>query len=55
MFTVIYKKDEQEYQVYDIRYDKNGYPMFLIYKNNQWLTLSAKNFVHTEEYYSSCG
>ena len=32
------------YKVYDIKYDKNGYPHFLIYKNKQWIIISAKNF-----------
>ena len=31
-------------KVYDIKYDKNGYPHFLIYKNKQWTIISAKNF-----------
>lgn len=49
MFSAVYKKDKQEYQVYDIMYDENGYPMFLIYKNNRWFTLPANNFVPTEK------
>ena len=32
------------YKVYDIKYDKNDYPYFLIYKNKQWTIISAKNF-----------
>lgn len=35
---------EKIYEVYDITYDKNGYPHFLIYKDGQWVRLSAKHF-----------
>ena len=31
-------------KVYDISYDSNGYPLFLIYHNEQWLRKSAKYF-----------
>lgn len=34
-----------KYAVYDVKCDKNGYPLFLIYKDNQWIYKSAKNFV----------
>lgn len=30
--------------VYDVSYDRNGYPQFLIYANGQWLRKSAKHF-----------
>lgn len=42
--TVINKNDNQTYTVYDIAYDKVAYPHFLIYKDGQWLRLSAKYF-----------
>lgn len=32
------------YKVYDISYNKAGYPHFLIYKEGQWLRVSAKYF-----------
>ena len=32
------------YEVYDISYDKAGYPRFLIYKDGQWTRMSAKHF-----------
>lgn len=32
------------YEVYDISYDKAGYPRFLIYKDGQWMRMSAKHF-----------
>lgn len=35
------------YQVYDISYDRSGYPHFLIYKDNQWIRKSAKYFTPT--------
>lgn len=38
------KRDNKTYQVYDIAYNKTGYPIFLIYKDNQWLRVSAKHF-----------
>lgn len=30
--------------VYDISYDSAGYPLFLIYYENQWIRKSAKHF-----------
>lgn len=51
MFKAIYSyKDDNnkwnniEVFVYDIKYDKHGYPLFLIYFKNQWLCRSAKFF-----------
>lgn len=32
------------YTVHNVRDDGNGYPMFLIYKDGQWLYKSAKYF-----------
>lgn len=42
--TVINKNNDKNYTVYDITYDKAGYPHFLIYKDGQWLRMSAKYF-----------
>lgn len=42
--TVVNKKNDEKCQVYDITYDKAGYPHFLIYKDGEWLRLSAKHF-----------
>lgn len=42
--TVVDKRDNERYRVYDITYDRAGYPHFLIYKNEQWLRVSAKHF-----------
>lgn len=42
--TVINKNNEKSYTVHDITYDKAGYPHFLIYKDGQWLRMSAKYF-----------
>ena len=41
---VINKSNNKRYKVYDISYDKAGYPHFLVYKNGQWLRMSAKHF-----------
>ena len=32
------------YNVYDITYDDTGYPHFLIYRDRQWVRVSAKHF-----------
>ena len=46
--VVIEKHSQKPYKVYDIIYNKSGYPHFLIYKDGQWLQESAKYF--TPEY-----
>lgn len=38
------KADCRIYNIYDIAYDSSGYPHFLIYKDNQWIRMSAKHF-----------
>ena len=42
--NLINKSNGKDYQVYDITYDKAGYPHFLIYKDGQWVRMSAKHF-----------
>ena len=42
--NVINKDNGKDYKVYDITYDKADYPHFLIYKDGQWLRMSAKYF-----------
>lgn len=42
--NVINKSNGKNYMVYDITYDKAGYPHFLIYKDGQWVRMSAKHF-----------
>lgn len=42
--NVINKINGKNYMVYDITYDKAGYPHFLVYKDGQWLRISAKYF-----------
>lgn len=42
--TVINKNNNKKYEVYDITYDNAGYPHFLIYKDGQWVRVSAKHF-----------
>ena len=44
MFEVVEKETELPIEVYSIRDDNNGYPTFLIYKEDQWLWISAKHF-----------
>lgn len=41
----MWEKDRQEWQkIYDITYDKNGYPLFLIYEDGAWKRKSAKHY-----------
>lgn len=42
--NVINKDNGKDYEVYDITYNKAGYPHFLIYDDGQWLRMSAKYF-----------
>ncbi len=44
MFKVKHKVSNSVVDVYDIHYDKTGYPQFLIYENNQWVRVSAKHY-----------
>lgn len=48
MFTVINKDSKEIVDVYDVAYDKKGYAHFLIYKDNQWIRMSAKHFTPVE-------
>ena len=42
--VLVNKDNNKIYDIYDIKYDKAGYPHFLIYKDNQWISMSAKHF-----------
>lgn len=42
--TLVNKDNNERYDIYDITYDKSGYPHFLIYKDGQWVRMSAKHF-----------
>lgn len=42
--NVINKKDGKDYKVYDIVYDRTGYPQFLVYRDGEWVRMSAKHF-----------
>lgn len=42
--NVTNKNNGKDYRVYDITYDKAGYPHFLIYNDGQWIRMSAKHF-----------
>ena len=43
--SVVDKRDNKRYMVYAVRDNKNGFPHFLIYRNNQWEYSCAKHFV----------
>ena len=49
------KNNNRIYEVFDITYDKNGYPRFLIYNNGQWMRMSAKHFRPLELCYDAGG
>lgn len=42
--TVINKDNGKKYEVFNVTYDNAGYPHFLIYKDGQWIRMSAKHF-----------
>lgn len=44
MFQVQTKATKKPVDVYDVKRDKNGYPHFLVYKDGQWIYLTAKLF-----------
>lgn len=44
VFRVIDKRTGNEVDVYDVGYDKCGFPTFLIYEDGQWKRKSAKRF-----------
>ena len=41
------KRKDKVIKIYDILYDKVGYPHFLIYEKGQWKRVSAKHFEPT--------
>ena len=43
-FKVRHKDTLKIYKVFDITYDNNGFPHFLIHEDNQWIIKSAKHF-----------
>lgn len=44
MINVQTKATKKPVDVYDVKRDKNGYPHFLVYKDGQWVYLTAKLF-----------
>ena len=46
---VKYKPTGKIYEIFNVRDDWNGYPQFLIRKDNEWIYISAKYFVTIEE------
>ena len=45
LFRVLRKLGDIPVDVYNIKKDKNGYPLFLIYEDNEWKYVEAKHFV----------
>ena len=41
---VVNKNNGVVYDVFDVTYNKVGYPRFLIYKDGVWIRMSAKHF-----------
>ena len=44
LFRVLRKLGNIPVDVYNIKKDKNGYPLFLIYEDNEWKYVKAKHF-----------
>lgn len=44
MNKIVNKDNNKVYDIFDVTYDKAGYPRFLIYKDGQWIRMSAKHF-----------
>lgn len=42
--TLLYKPDNALYEIFDISYDSDGFPLFLFYRNGEWIRKSAKYF-----------
>ena len=51
--TMIYTyKDQSKFvKIYDVSYDSNGFPSFLIYIDGQWIRKSAKYFTPIDRYW----
>ena len=45
------KSNNKIFDVYDIKYNKSGYPHFLIYEDGQWKIVSAKFYIPYNENY----
>lgn len=48
---IVVKSTGYTYKVYDITYDNNGYPHFLVYENGEWKRVSAKHYRPYDEEY----
>ena len=46
---VVDKRTGDKTKIYKIKNNKNGYPMFLTYKSNQWKWESAKHFIPADK------
>ena len=45
MFRAYSTEGRKWLDVFDVSYDKTGFPLFLVYHNRQWMRRSAKHFV----------
>ena len=43
-FELFYVPEGKIVDIYSVKYDDCGYPHFLFYNENQWITKSAKYF-----------
>lgn len=50
MFHMLDKRDNIIYPVFDVQYDSSGFPVFLVFRNMQWLRNSAKHYIPVESY-----
>lgn len=41
---LLYKPDNAVYEIFDVSYDKTGFPIFLFFRRGQWIRMSAKHF-----------
>lgn len=57
MFEVFSREEYEKngvrvkYEVYDVTYDEDGYPLFLIRLSGEWVRISAKEFLTFNEVY----
>lgn len=49
MFEVYSKQWRDWVTVYHVSYDSNGYPLFLVWHDGQWIRKSAKHFEPPKE------
>lgn len=48
---ILWSKELNDWEpVYDIKYNKSGYPIFLVWRKGKWLHRSAKHFTPEAPY-----